>query len=298
MRLLDRILSYGFQIFKGVSTSKAEMLEDLGGSQLVVIDNVADYYYSQRLGDFFSTADFPNVMLPFELCFFEFRLPPLSRAPVGSEEVGVFMAMREPDEFLRNTYPAVLGQGGVKFYLECRFFVRQAGYKQALFVAQYLLPVDKDGQAVSPNDRMQGVTNIFIPGLGKDDNEANLRFIHQSVIFPTFLALSFMHCRNVRMRQEVPPPKLSKSHQKKQGRPLLRYHVLQIDHMKSVLEREGHASMEGLKKALHICRGHFATYGSGGKGLLFGKLSGRYWIPMHVRGTLEEGVVVKGYEVK
>ena len=107
-----------------------------------------------------------------------------------------------------------------------------------------------------------------------------------------------MHCRNVKVVEGVPPPKLSKKHEKKSGRPLVHYHVLKIDHMKTVLEREGKASTEGLKKALHICRGHFATYGQDGKGLLFGKHAGRYWIPMHVRGKAEQGVIVKDYDVQ
>lgn len=32
-------------------------------------------------------------------------------------------------------------------------------------------------------------------------------------------------------------------------------------------------------------RGHFAKYGMDGRGLLFGKYSGRYWIPAHARGS-------------
>lgn len=34
-------------------------------------------------------------------------------------------------------------------------------------------------------------------------------------------------------------------------------------------------------------RGHYAEYGTRGRGLLFGKYSGRFWIPAHARGTVE-----------
>lgn len=41
--------------------------------------------------------------------------------------------------------------------------------------------------------------------------------------------------------------------------------------------------------ALHTVRGHFAEYGTNGKGLLFGRIAGRFFIPQHVRGSAEHG---------
>lgn len=46
----------------------------------------------------------------------------------------------------------------------------------------------------------------------------------------------------------------------------------------------------------HVCRGHFAEYIEERK--LFGKYTGRYWIPAHVRGNPELGTIEKDYEVK
>jgi hypothetical protein len=41
---------------------------------------------------------------------------------------------------------------------------------------------------------------------------------------------------------------------------------------------------------LSAVRGHFASYGPAyGRGLLFGRLEGRFWIPQHVRGAAEAG---------
>jgi hypothetical protein len=46
-------------------------------------------------------------------------------------------------------------------------------------------------------------------------------------------------------------------------------------------------------------RGHFAEYGPKyGKGLLFGKIEGRFWIPQYVRGTEECGVIDHTYVVE
>lgn len=296
MRLLDRILAYG--LHEDARIHNANVIQNLLNSQLVVIDNVADYFFTQRFGDFFTVSDFPCVMLPFELSFFEFRFPPQGKVFKGCDEVGVGLMMQEPDD-LRAGYPELFNLPGVKYCLFSYYFVRRPGSNKMDLIAETRMPVGISGQIISPaNDRIYAVTRLFTLDLSADEEKIALNFIHEIVGFPVFLALSFMHCRNVKMKEESPPPKLSKSHQKKRGRPLLRYHILEIDHMKSVLEREGSVSTGGLKKALHICRGHFATYGQNGKGLLFGKLSGRYWIPMHKRGSAKEGVVVKDYNVK
>ncbi len=116
-----------------------------------------------------------------------------------------------------------------------------------------------------------------------------------SLFGPAFLALSFLHCKNVKVARETPPAPLSRAFQKRHGRPLVRFHTLQITPMRKVLEREGNAATAGLRKALHICRGHFKTFTPDGK--LFGRLSGTYWWDAHVRGSREQGLLLKDYEV-
>jgi hypothetical protein len=50
---------------------------------------------------------------------------------------------------------------------------------------------------------------------------------------------------------------------------------------------------------LSSVRGHAAEYGPKyGKGLLFGKYEGRYWIPQHLRGSAEAGEVEQTYVVE
>lgn len=46
---------------------------------------------------------------------------------------------------------------------------------------------------------------------------------------------------------------------------------------------------------IHGVIGHYNTYGSNGRGLLFGKYAGRFWIPPHVRGSKEVGEVQQRY---
>jgi hypothetical protein len=48
---------------------------------------------------------------------------------------------------------------------------------------------------------------------------------------------------------------------------------------------------------VHSCRGHFSEYGPEfGKGLLFGKYEGRFWVPPHMKGRRGNGTVYKEYK--
>jgi len=109
----------------------------------------------------------------------------------------------------------------------------------------------------------------------------------------SLLTMSFMHCKNVQLSEE----KMTRQERRLRERKgfQTKYHVLQIDPMKEVLRKQGNIETNGLKKALHICRGHFKTYSEKG---LFGKHKGTFWVGQHVKGHKAEGQVTKDYRVK
>src|SRR6266567_1480451 len=78
-------------------------------------------------------------------------------------------------------------------------------------------------------------------------------------------------------------------------KPVFTFHTIDIEPSKQVLRTEGHISENGLARALHICRGHFAHYTA--EKPLFGKYTGTFYRPMHIRGTAEQGISVKDYRV-
>jgi len=133
---------------------------------------------------------------------------------------------------------------------------------------------------------------------GIDPNDPSLTMIvddSNNKVFVSLLTLSFMNCKNVRKVLNEPDAPLSRKFEKKHGRPLQKFYTLQIEAMGEILRKEGESEKTGLRKALHICRGHFSDY-SEGKGL-FGKYHGRYWVPSHIRGKRAFGTVEKDYEV-
>jgi hypothetical protein len=123
---------------------------------------------------------------------------------------------------------------------------------------------------------------------GMDQNECN---VFRTMRFPALFAISLMHCKNVK---KIPRGRGTTPGRRNHKPCKFTYKVLDIEPMKRVLRTEGQCETVGLKRALHICRGHFKDFSEKG---LFGKLHGVYWWDSQVRGNTENGVVFKDYRV-
>lgn len=115
------------------------------------------------------------------------------------------------------------------------------------------------------------------------------------MLFPALLTISFLHCKNIEIKSVEPSEKLSKKFSRKHGTELTRYHVLEISPIKRLLEQVRSGEKTGLRRALHICRGHFKTFTNDSP--LFGRYAGKYWWPSQVRGVKESGISLKDYRV-
>ena len=85
--------------------------------------------------------------------------------------------------------------------------------------------------------------------------------------------------------------------QKRHGRPLVRYQVLEVDTIRHILDDGGARNAEtgGLRRALHLCRGHFKVFTPDAP--LFGRHTGQYWWAPQVRGKAEVGINPNDYRV-
>lgn len=109
------------------------------------------------------------------------------------------------------------------------------------------------------------------------------------------MTLGMLHCKNVQTSVARPERKQSQRHQRRHGRPMTRYHVLDIRPITRSLEQDGHAKRDGLGAAFHRCRGHFKTFRPDAP--LFGKLTGQYWWNAHDRGDKRHGTIKTDYRV-
>ena len=135
----------------------------------------------------------------------------------------------------------------------------------------------------------------FIPA--DDDFQHGESGFVRGVMVPVVLAQNLMHCENVKVERTEMPPKLAKKIARKHGyRPVTKWHAVKIEPMKKVLRGSGGVRGIGVEKAMHVVRGNFAEYTEDKK--LFGKVVGKVFRPMHVRGNKALGVKKPGYVVE
>jgi hypothetical protein len=177
-------------------------------------------------------------------------------------------------------------------------FVQMASHDPIIGPVQYGTTLVSASGTIVPVPSVTGVPQDTVWGVShgealSTDEGAQLAELGNTFLMPMWLGLSFMHCKNVTLRHEDP------CHSRKPPKPgercrRLHYHVLNIKPMQDVLRREGHSETQGLKKSLHICRGHFKDYRTRG---LFGKYQGLFWWESHIRGHSAHGVTLKDYAV-
>lgn len=106
-------------------------------------------------------------------------------------------------------------------------------------------------------------------------------------------SLNFMSCRNVHLVE----PRRQRAQRRRLER--LGVSVKTISVFPVGKSYTGETMPNGPGVPLTSVRGHFSCYGPEyDRGLLFGKLSGRFWIPQHARGSVDHGTSVADYRLR
>jgi hypothetical protein len=259
---------------------------------VLLIDNVSDYYYTASDQEYWDlSTDFPNLAPPFKHFWCEHRLPRLihskeagdSTQPVPNGRCGMYLHALEQGEFKGTDVP-----DNVKWIYWCELFIdyRRHGIAADGSHGAVFMAVDAEGRLV---DRpwMQAFT-------GGRHEEQMVRLM--AWFNPAFLAVSFLHCKNVRLNDNRIPAPLVKKYKARHGIEPTPYKTLVIEPLKQILRQEGRSNEVGVQKALHICRGHFKDYREG-RGL-FGRYHQLVWTPSVVRGTRGTKAPPREVEVK
>lgn len=134
-----------------------------------------------------------------------------------------------------------------------------------------------------------------------DKTVRTMRYLELMLCAP-FMAICFMNCKNVELIDNAPPVKLSERHRKEKGVPLTIYKTIKVNSMRTAKHyinqdaRHQPDHSQPSEAPLHIVRGHFKDFRDG-KGL-FGKFKGVYWWDQAVRGSAENGEVIKDYNIQ
>lgn len=282
-RLYDRIMRKNTRATKLISAIHPIIIN---GS------NVADYCYQ---GEGINLLDIPNIAPPFNVCFVEFRT---SHWTIYSDKKG-----EKPLKYPFRSMGFLISdetedddpgwEMGVTLFPE---------FRNGLIGNLFSWRVVADSTGRYDGHRLIGKTDIvtgidcFVETPFEDGDSSSPLTL--GLIGVALTVFGFMHSKNVELIEETPPPKLSKSHKKKYGNPLVSYKVLKVHSMRKEREREVIESDDNRKgiNRLHIARGHFKDYRDGTG--LFGKHQDIYWWDQHVRGNAKRGVIVKDYDVQ
>src|SRR5215471_15799613 len=273
---------------------------------VLVIDNVSEYYYQGTDQEFWDlTRDFPNLAPPYERMWFESRMQRKIHSKecgdtdvtdiVGKEaRVGVFIQAVDPanarmeDTGMPPDLEDLEIRAKAKWFLWCELFInydlgmdREHGVIAQGSHGSIFMAVDEHGaivrrpwiQSYLPSDADQTVAEP-LKGL--------MNWLH-----PAFLAISFLHCKNVRMEDHAMDKPLAKKFRLKHNCEPVKWKTLVIEPLREILRGEGRSGQVGLAKAMHICRGHFRDYREGAG--LFGKYHQVVWHPSIVRGSKGKG---------
>jgi hypothetical protein len=127
-------------------------------------------------------------------------------------------------------------------------------------------------------------------GLGKLKHMADQ---FDNALLVLLQSLNFLNCRNI----TVVEPKRERHERKRIERSGVNVHEITILPSGKTTRHRGEVVEGGV--ALHTVRGHFAHYGPRyGKGRLFGRLEGKFWVDMHARGSPEHGISIADYKLK
>jgi len=273
MKLYDKIMLYGVHI-EGGSAIRRESHDAIARRLLqkavrVEVSNVAEYMERAGKESWNVDEDAPHAVSPWPLAWFEYSSRTDDGIPVRVGTLSTSTPREDAGGWHVDASVYVVHTNGRVGHMGT---VHKRVDRQGARDGQALFSMPDTGL---PDDAM-------IAGLG-------------TAMMPVYLACTFAHCKNVSTVDHRTPPKVA-AKRRKAGKPIgVTYKTLVIDGMKEVLRTEGGVERNGLKKALHICRGHFATYTADKP--LFGKVTGTFWKPMHTRGTKSRGEVKKDYKV-
>lgn len=296
------------------------------------IQNVVDYLDGlgrQKRYDI-ALADLPCVLAPLPMMWFEFDPPrsqdwALEKIFSNSQRVGVLVRTydlldreRHPDDGIPRWIPFRANGPLARFAFDMLVYLDllspvEPGIPTTVTGPQLQLTSvldDQGGWSCHHDGRARLQTGGISPNwvdwqrliqgeLGDEKAGKAQAYISREFALPVLFSISLTHCRNVSV-VENDGLYISRQERRRAERrgdpPALKFYTLEIGAITRALREEGGAEKTGLKRALHICRGHFATYTE--EKPLFGKYAGRFWVPAHVRGTTEAGQVIKDYSVK
>ena len=317
-RLLDKIRHEDWDV-PVAATKLNPTLAGIGfdHAESIVVDDVTSMHYEDPTTDGIDLRnDCPNSTPPFPFTWVETRCPSIINVGgvvtpwEGPKEWGFLFSCIDlrSDETagLRSMYLNDLVSTDLRWAVTgTMFFGGDLG----------VIPVERtNGGPASPPQVIGPVGTINLPlnsqgqfmdGLWSPSGTASTRvFMNEenhdwlvALLEPLWYGLSVANCSNVRLVEGRPHRSDSRRWKRETGKDVMTYKTIHLG-KDSTRRTEHNPSDPNHHVSLHLCRGHFRTYTK--ESPLGGRPNGAvgtFWIPSHMRGTRDKGIVVKDYDV-
>ena len=307
LRMAHRIISSGFRC----KTHKQSdwLIPAIKSSPVLVIDNCAESLVDSFIETdrAFSPCDRVPIQSPFPNVFVEYNSPENFCYLQGWEknlfsQFGCMVCSHPREEMLAIQTIATeekqtthiefmqeMNDCNAMSMLTVNVFVMFNGVVDELPI-RLMVFLNEHGVMIGENFLAQEIAEMT-PGQHKLFSEVIVQ-----ACAPMWFALALCHAKNVSQTDITntvgPPAKWLR----RMKQPHITYRTLQIEAAKKTLRDVGKSDEVGFAKALHLVRGHFATYTADKP--LFGHTVGTVWKPSHVRGDLKNGAIIKDYSIK
>lgn len=257
-------------------------------------------------------TDFPRLLPPFPLTWWEYRGQADARRPGLEVRTGVLMNAFgvELGASLDGFKEVSLALPGARWLVVALPINLFPGDRLRAPLFSYNFALAEDGSALTLGDGKLALVPNESPAVAKLSTPAERRdvFLRKvageffAYLGPVFEALKLLHCRNVDDGGSYNTTREDRrAIERVRGSPCpgnVVFRTLRVTdgprpRRIGVVDRERETDPEA--RRLHAVRGHYANYGESAP--LFGRLIGTFWRPAHVRGTRERGEVQKGYDV-
>lgn len=315
MRLYDRALKYGVYVPDAWKSHMAEVASSvtraIPASVVVLADDVARQFADG--GNIAHWNSARTILPPYSHLFIEANLPrsgkTLEGAMFSAFRGGQIAAVTETfdledyDDPTQEIRSAILGnarQGHsvvrpLRWIVDQYVFLRVGGrpahepLSGPFFFTKFAIDVDGHLGRLTSGDPISRL--LPMPGYPSPEDVMEL-----AKIFAPFInhPIHLMNCKNIDL-MDAPFSRNTRRERRRQQLPDVKYKVLTISPSMTPGSRsEGGLTLDTMP--LHLVRGSFATYTEDKP--LFGKYTGTFWRPAHVRGTADAGTVYKDYKVK
>ena len=286
--MYDRIMAQGFAMpswmnplydyeFRDARTGVMDLIRR---AQVFVIDDVRDYMFIQSgQAAWDLTKDFPDLIPPFALSFFEMQSPrhfltwsngQPSLQPTGMDFHGCGVLIRGTRPLRPDSRHASRVEPAMASSSENSDACDPEEKFPALVIDALVLLERRRGQIVGPtvgwqlgldaNGTLMGepaMGGVAHPQIAPENEELYHEFLvdWNWLFFPALLAISLLNSANARAVMETPPSALSRAFKRRHGRPLTPFYQVTVTSQSHALVPDVHVPMPAIGAGLPVARG-------------------------------------------